>query len=114
MRAGAGRLVQCVLPGDVAGELGEQMDGVALQGAGDPDELHHVETPLAGLHLGDPRGVDPQPGREVALAQPGPLAGLDEQGDEPPIGGGVDALLDRYCRDSGSALPCSQNGSGFA
>lgn len=66
MRAGARRGVQSVLPGDVAGELGEQMGGVALHGAGDPYELHHVETPLAGLHLGDPRGVDPQPGGEVA------------------------------------------------
>jgi len=77
----------------VAGDLGHERGGVAADGAGDADQLHDVEAPLPGLDLRHPRGVAAEPRREGALGEPRRLPGLDEEGDEPPVGGRVDGLL---------------------
>jgi len=81
------------LPPDVAGDLGHQRGRVQPECAGDADELHDVEPALPGLDLGDPRGMAAQLRGEVPLAEIGPLPGLHEEGDEPPVGGRVDGLL---------------------
>jgi len=81
------------LPPDVPGDLGHHGGRVQPEGAGEADQFHHVEPALPGLDLGDPGGVAVQLGGEVLLAEVGLLPGLDEEGDEPPVGGGVDGLL---------------------
>jgi hypothetical protein len=81
------------LPADVAGDLGHERGGVLPDGPGQADQLHHVQAPLPGLDLGDPGGVAAQLGGEGALREPGSPPGLDEEGDEPPVGGRVDGLL---------------------
>jgi len=82
---------------------------IALERPADAEKLDHVEPPLAGLDLRDPRGLLSECLGEGALRQTGLVAGFLQDGDEPVLGLGIKGLADRS--DIGSATVAPKMGA---